>query len=190
MVGRPTGQKGWDYAAEAFSALTSDERSRIELVIIGGLGSGNGPYSEYSERVAQCFAELNLERFKNLGELDHEATLAHLEGADLLVFPSVFEPLGLVLIEAMRTGCCILASNAAGPSDVVNRPWGRLVDFDDPHQRATRLTEGLQSFLHTDMSILAEWSRAARTAGASYRWSDCAAVHLAALRPRSSEYAE
>ena len=190
MVGRPTGQKGWDYAAEAFTALTSDERSRVELVIIGGLGSGSGPYSDYSERVARRFADLKLERFKNLGVLHHDATLAHLGGADLLVFPSVFEPLGLVLIEAMRAGCCILASNAAGPTDIVKRPWGRIVDFDDPHQRAHRLTEALQSFLQTDMSILAEWSRAARTAGASYRWSDCAAVHLAALRAGPSKHAE
>ncbi len=190
MVGRPTGQKGWDYAAEALSALTPEEQSRVELALIGGLGSGNGPYSDYSQRVAQRFAELNLERFENLGVLTHEATLAHLGGADLLVFPSVFEPLGLVLIEAMRAGCCILASNAAGPSDVVKRPWGRVVDFNDPHQRAQRLTEALQSFLHTDMSVLAEWSRAARTAGASYRWRDCAAAHLAALRAGPPKHAE
>ena len=183
MVGRPTGQKGWDYAAAAMANLNDDERKRIELVIIGGLGTGSGPYSDYSKRVAQRFDALHLNRFANLGPLSHTETLAHLAGADLLLFPSVFEPLGLVIIEAMQAGCCILASNAAGPVDLLHRPWGRLVDFNDPTQRVDRLTEALQSFLHTDMSVMSEWSRAATVAGAAYTWADCVSVHLDALRP-------
>gem|GEM_PF-2300469 len=183
MVGRPTGQKGWDYAAESLSALDAATRSRIELVIIGGLGTGSGPYSDYSERVSLRFQEVGIPRFQNLGELSHSETLAHLGGADLLLFPSVFEPLGLVLIEAMRSGCCVLASNAAGPSDVLRRPWGRVVDFRDPDRRVSNLTDALESFLETDVSILADWGQAARAAGTEFTWDSCVSVHLGALRP-------
>ncbi len=182
MVGRPTGQKGWDYAAEAIAGLDAEERSRVELIMIGGLGTGSGPYSDYSRRVADRFTSLNLDRMLNLGVLDHTETLAHLGGADLLLFPSVFEPLGLVLIEAMQSGCCVLASNAAGPSDLLQRPWGRTIDFDDPTKRVARLTDALKSFLHTDLSVLADWSRAARAAGSAYTWESCVRVHLDALR--------
>lgn len=182
MVGRPTGQKGWDYAAEALGALDDAARRRVELVMIGGLGSGSGPYSDYSRRVSQRFTEVGIPRIKNMGELSHTETLAYLGGADMLLFPSVFEPLGLVLIEAMRSGCCVLASNAAGPSDVLRRPWGRVVDFSDPARRVANLTDALESFLQTDGSILADWSRAARAAGADFTWDSCVQVHLDALR--------
>lgn len=184
MVGRPTGQKGWDYAAEAIARLEGTEQDRVELAVIGGLGTGSGPYSDYSQRVSAQFDAIGLDRFANLGELSHSDTLAHLVSADLLLFPSVFEPLGLVLIEAMTAGCCVLASDAAGPSDVVSHPWGRRVPFADPNERADRLTEALQSFLQTDMSVLAQWSTAARVAGARHTWDQCAAVHLDALRSR------
>ena len=54
MVGRPTGQKGWDYAAAALASLSASESARLELTLIGGLGTGDGPYSQYSRRVAQA----------------------------------------------------------------------------------------------------------------------------------------
>ena len=115
MVGRPTGQKGWDYAVEALSRLSDVQAERVDLVLLGGLGSGSGPYSTYSERVAAKYNALKPHQVHNLGACSHPEVLAHLVAADLLLFPSVFEPLGLVLLEAMAAGCCVLSSNAAGP---------------------------------------------------------------------------
>ncbi len=181
MVGRPTGQKGWDYAAAALAKLNIAEAERIELVLLGGLGTGNGPYSAYSERVAATFDALHPHAVKNLGACDHTTVLAHMAAADLLLFPSVFEPLGLVLLEAMAAQCSILSSNAAGPSDLVHAPWGVQVDFTDPQLREDRLCEGLRSFLELGRAELDRRGTLAREAAAAHTWEQCASVHQSAL---------
>jgi glycosyltransferase involved in cell wall biosynthesis len=181
MVGRPTGQKGWDYAAAAFSALSPVESAPIELVLIGGLGTGSGPYSQYSQRVAQAFTELDHVAVHNAGALPHDETLSHMLAADLLLFPSVFEPLGLVLLEAMSHGCCILASDAAGPSDVIQPPWGQLIPFGEPRRRTDEITDGLRAFLKLDRESMTQQQKQAKTAAEGRSWSGCAKVHLEAL---------
>jgi glycosyltransferase involved in cell wall biosynthesis len=184
MVGRPTGQKGWDYAAEALHDLDQSALGRIELALIGGLGQGSGPYSAYSERVSKRFDDLPHAKVANLGALAHEDVMAHLAGADLLLFPSVFEPLGLVLIEAMAAGCCVLASDASGPRDVLQPPWSQCVAFKDPQARVNAITEGLRSFLAASRTDLDRWADLARIASAVHTWERCAAVHLQALTSR------
>jgi len=181
MVGRPTGQKGWEYAAAALAQLNTEEAQRIQMVLLGGLGTGNGPYSAYSQRVAADFERLHPHAVTNLGARPHQEVLAHLRAADLLLFPSVFEPLGLVLLEAMAAQCCVLSSNAAGPSDLVQPPWGIQVEFNDPTQREKRLVEGLRSFLALSRAELDRLSGLAREASTAYSWSQCAEIHYAAL---------
>jgi len=184
MIGRPTGQKGWDYAAEAIGQLKPEHASKLEVALIGGLGAGNGPYSSYSTRVAEAFSKLNTPEIFNLGERPHGEVLSHLAAADLLLFPSVFEPLGLVLLEAMTAKCCVLASDAAGPSDLLESPWGTLMSFRDPEQRVREIRDGLASFLDLDRASLERRKVAAGVAGQAHTWEGCARVHLDALMRR------
>jgi glycosyltransferase involved in cell wall biosynthesis len=181
MVGRPTGQKGWDYACAAFRSLEPEETRCIDLVLIGGLGKGNGPYSSYSTQVANDFAKLSFITVHNLGALDHFSTLSHMAAADLLLFPSVFEPLGLVLLEAIASGCCVLASDAAGPSDLLDEPWGISVPFGIPETRVQALTDGLRQFLTWSREDLDERSKMAKAKSELFTWRQCASVHLKAL---------
>ena len=102
----------------------------------------------------------------------------------LLLFPSVFEPLGLVLLEAMTAECCVLASDAAGPSDLLEPPWGALMRFDDPAQRVREIHNGLVSFLDLDRASLERRKVAAGAAGQAHTWEGCARVHLDALMRR------
>ena len=183
MVGRPTGQKGWDYAARAMGSLSTADAKRVELVLIGGLGHGNGPYSSYSQIVADEFANLRPHKVANIGAISHTETLAHLHAADLLLFPSVFEPFGLVLLEAMKAKCVVLASDAAGPSDIVKAPWGVTVPFGVPEHRTKKLTEGLHSFLTMDRAGLSKLQGLAEQASCAFTWSHCAKAHFNALFP-------
>ena len=184
MVGRPTGQKGWDYAAAALASLSASETARLELTLIGGLGTGEGPYSQYSRRVAQAFHELKHIDLHNAGALTHSETLSHMLAADLLLFPSVFEPLGLVLLEAMSHGCCVIASDAAGPADLIQAPWGQTVPFSDPVRRVDGLVERVRTFLSLDRHVVTQHQDQARQAAESYSWSKCADVHIEALMGR------
>jgi starch synthase len=184
MVGRPTGQKGWDYVAAALEKLNPTLAAQIELTLIGGLGQGQGPYSSYSSRVAAQFDALIHPTIFNLGALPHTEVLAHLVAADLLLFPSVFEPLGLVLLEAMAAGCCVLASDAAGPADLLEAPWGHQMAFSDPERRVAAIIEGLEVFLRTQPTERAQHQLSAIAAARAHSWDHCARVHLdALLRP-------
>jgi glycosyltransferase involved in cell wall biosynthesis len=181
MVGRPSGQKGWEYVAEALGQLDPKLGHRIELVIIGGLGQGQGPYSSYSTHMAERFAALAHTPVFNLGELPHDTVLAHLKAADLLLFPSIFEPLGLVLLEAMAAGTCIVASDAAGPVDLVREPWGRLMPFSDPKRRVEEITRGIKHAVNLSKAEREAYKSSARTAARMHTWSACAEVHIEAL---------
>jgi len=183
MVGRPTGQKGWDYAAAALAQLSPEDAARIDLVIIGGLGQWEGPFSAYSSRVAADFEALSHLRMANLGPLPHTSVLAHLQAADVLLFPSVFEPLGLVLLEAMAAGCMVLASDAAGPRDLLHAPWGITVAFDEPGSRVDSLLAGIQTLLALSRTEIIARQDASRAAARGADWAITARAHRDALFP-------
>jgi glycosyltransferase involved in cell wall biosynthesis len=183
-VGRPTGQKGWDYLLAAIHLLLARDAElakRLQLVAIGGLGHWQGPYSEFSQRLGKNLAELDSLAFHNASECDHDRVRALLGGADLLLHPAVFEPFGLVLPEAMQAGCSVLSTNVDGPSEILAPPWGQLVDFRVPQARAEALYLGLVQQLKLSRAELTRRSVLAQQASTRFTWSRCAAHHLRAM---------
>lgn len=61
------------------------------------------------------------------------------QAADLFMLPSVHEPFGIVLLEAMAASCPILASPVGGIKYLISdRENGLLVDFSDPEEVAQK----------------------------------------------------
>ena len=183
-VGRPTGQKGWDYLVEALARLESRKpalAARLDLVIAGGLGDATSPWSHFSRRVGRGLAALSHVRVHNTGEISHEAVLGWMKFADLLVHPAVFEPFGLVVLEAMSQGCSILTTDADGPADLVAAPWGVRVPFGEPARRVAGLEAALEGQLRLPRVQLNAHGAAAQEAARSFSWDRCAGEHLAAL---------
>jgi D-inositol-3-phosphate glycosyltransferase len=183
-VGRPTGQKGWDYLSSALARLVAERpelAAQIELVILGGLGEWDGPFSDYSRRVSEAMGDLAPIKIANLGIVPHAQVLAYMRAAHLLIHPATFEPLGLVLLEAMAAGCGIIAGDAEGPSDLLRPPWGRLVAFGEPAQRVENLYTALNDWLVLSPAQITEQGAAAEVAARAYTWPACAAGHWAAL---------
>jgi len=185
-IGRPTGQKGWDYLAEALCRIEAEDPGtarKIELVVLGGVGKWSGPFSAYAERICAQLESLRHVRVANLGTLSHSQVLGHLEGAHALVHPAIFEPLGLVLLEAMASGCVLLTSDADGPTDLVRAPWGECLDFSDPSRRISLLIAGICSLVQEPRSDLIARGSLAVEAAKAYTWPACAQAHLSVLRP-------
>ena len=126
FVGRITRQKGLAHLLRAWKKVSPD----YGLVLAAGSPDEPGIGAE----VAALIAELQSERknvwwFKDMAP-HHELT-ALLTSADLFLCPSIYEPLGIVNLEAMGCETAVLASRVGGIPEVVSDgETGSLVDYD------------------------------------------------------------
>lgn len=119
--------KGLELLLRAFARVAQEEpRARLVLV-----GSGGTQYLSCEAELRAYVAERGLEaRVLFTGYTDRVAD--YLRAADVFVFPSESEALGLALIEAMACGCAALASATGGILDIVDdRINGRLLPVGD-----------------------------------------------------------
>lgn len=126
FVGRITRQKGVGHLLAAADAFDPD----IQLVLCAG--AADTP--ELGAEVAQAVARLR-ERRGNVywvsEMLPTEQVRQILSGADVFVCPSVYEPLGIVNLEAMACGTAVVASDVGGiPEVVADGVTGTLVHYD------------------------------------------------------------
>ena len=125
FVGRITRQKGLAHLLRAWKEVPDE----YGLVLAAGSPDEEGIGAE----VAQLIAELQSTRaniwwIKNM--LPHNQLTAMLTGADLFICPSVYEPLGIVNLEAMGCETAVLGSRVGGiPEVVAENETGELVDY-------------------------------------------------------------
>jgi glycosyltransferase involved in cell wall biosynthesis len=74
--------------------------------------------------------ELGLrDSIKHYGNVEEKDIPVHYQAADLAVFPSYYEGFGMPVLEAMSSGCPVLASNATSIPEVT----GDSAVLFDPH---------------------------------------------------------
>jgi glycosyltransferase involved in cell wall biosynthesis len=132
-VGRFTAEKNHAFLIEvAAEAIKLDHRVRLLLV-------GDGPLRGKIERRA---AELGIgERVIFAGERDDVPAIMA-AAMDVLVFPSLHEGLGLVVIEAQAAGLpCLIAERVPREADVVPTLISRLPVEEAPTLWAKRIME-------------------------------------------------
>lgn len=87
--------------------------------------------------------------------------------ADVFVLPTVYEPFGTVIVEAMATGLPAVVSKLAGAASAIDHGTSGLV-LDDPRD-AGELSANLKLLLDPDRR--AKMGAAAAAAAAGYEWS-------------------
>lgn len=146
-VGRLVKRKALDTLLRATRAVPG----RVRLVVIG-----DGPERPALEKLA---AELP-HRVEFTGSVPSEERDARLASADVFVLTSLHEAFGLVLLEAMRAGLAVVASDCGGPRDVVSdSETGFLVPVGDEGMLAGRLAK-----LAADRSLRERMGTAGRAA--------------------------
>ncbi|HEV2769639.1 MAG TPA: glycosyltransferase family 4 protein [Solirubrobacteraceae bacterium] len=111
LVGRLVYEKGFQHALDALPGV---------MKRLGGvrfLVAGSGPHRDELERQAAALGLTEHGTF--LGWIGDEWLSSLYRIADLCVVPSIYEPFGLVALEAMASGCPCLVADTGGLREVV-----------------------------------------------------------------------
>lgn len=129
FVGRITRQKGLAHLLRAWKEVPSE----YGLVIAAGSPDEAG----IGQEIATLIEELQRSRpnvFWIQQMLPHHELTAVLTAADLFICPSIYEPLGIVNLEAMGCATAVLGSAVGGiPEVVAHGVTGELVEYSTDH---------------------------------------------------------
>jgi starch synthase len=176
FVGRITRQKGLAHLLRAWKNVPDS----YGLV----LAAGSPDEPTIGNEVAELIEELQKSR-KNVWwikeMLPHDKLTAALTHADLFLCPSIYEPLGIVNLEAMGCETAVLASRVGGIPEVVSHGnTGELVDYNEhdistfEHSIAEAATR-----LMADPELLQRYGKAGRQRAATeFGWDAVAATTL------------
>ena len=110
-LGRFVRKKGFDVLLDAFKRYVETSPVPARLVL-----GGDGPLDRQLRRQADNLGIANLVEFK--GWVDDIASC--LDAADIFILPSLDEPFGIVLLEAMARGKPIITTDVSGPRDFLD----------------------------------------------------------------------
>ncbi len=143
FIGRLVGIKGVDILLKA--VLIIKKKIPDVYVYIAGIG----PLEKELKELAK---KLNVEENVDfLGFVSENEKWFYLKSSDLCVFPSRYEPFGIVLLEAMVCGKAIIASNVGGIPDIIDTgKTGLLFECDDINDLAKKIIYLLQNKMLRD----------------------------------------
>ncbi len=151
FVGILSQRKGLSYLLDAVASLGR----HVELTLLG------------TKPAADCAAlDAAVRAHRWISSAPHAGVLAEMERQDVLVFPSLFEGFGLVILEAMSRGLPVITTaHTAGPDLIEDGEDGFLV----PIRSAAAIAEKLAT-LHRDRARLAAMREAALVKAAARTW--------------------
>ncbi len=115
ISGRLAQQKGWDVLLKVLPHLFA-QRKDVQLIV---LGSGEEQYRDQVIKLAKLYP-------KQIGlhlRSDFRLPRKLFSAADIMLMPSMYEPGGIVALEALRYGAVPLVRRTGGLNDII-------VDFD------------------------------------------------------------
>lgn len=153
MVGRLTGEKGFDLGFRAVSKLIQ-KYPQLTLTLIGD--------GILFEELQQLKRKLKLGKHVTMkGFVKPEEVKDYMDNASLVLVPSDYESFGLVALEAAMRGRPVIASDVCGLKEVVKHgETGLLVPPQDPDALANAIEQLLQDPIKIDKMGAAALKRA------------------------------
>ncbi|WP_263792998.1 glycogen synthase [Salinibacter sp.] len=186
FVGRITRQKGILHLVEAIHHFDDD----VQVVLCAGAPDTEEIGAEMERRVETARAETD-NRIVWLAEmLPREDVITMYTHASVFVCPSVYEPFGIINLEAMACETPVVASRVGGiPEIVVPDETGLLVDVDptggddvepaDPDAFAHGLADGVNALMRDPERREQMGTAARRRVEAQFSWTAIAEQTLA-----------
>ena len=179
FVGRITRQKGLAHLLRAWQKVPKD----YSLV----LAAGSPDEPAIGAEVEQLIAELSKQRgniiwIKQM--LDRDELTALLTGAQVFLCPSIYEPLGIVNLEAMACETAVVASKVGGiPEVVVDNETGLLVDYSPNSSEFEDALASAINRLMSDKSLSVKYGQAGRIRAIEhFGWDKVAAATIELYR--------
>jgi glycogen(starch) synthase len=175
LVGRLVYEKGFHLALQALPGLA--ERLGDVRFIVAGSGTAEQELREQAR-------ELGLDAYGTfLGWIGDDVLHSLYRIADLTVVPSIYEPFGLVALEAMASGCPCLVADTGGLREVVpNGDVGLRFRSRDPDSLAA-----MAERLLTDAGLCDRLVAEAQEHVLSFDWADVARQVAGVYRELAAE---
>lgn len=162
FIGRLERWKGPEWLIRAVAGACQNIDCKLKIV-----GDLRGERQRLTELASQLGIETHVEFF---GWQSQERCEELLNNSDVLVLPSVFDPGGTVVLEAMASGKPVIAVRWGGPADFLDETCGILIDPGDPASLVTNLEEAILT-LAKDRTRCLGMGRAGRAKVlAEYTW--------------------
>lgn len=169
-IGNIEPRKNLIHLLEAFIIVCREVREPYRLVVSGQRGWLVGSLRRYFKTYPLR------ERVVFTGYVPEEDIPWFMNGADLFVFPSLYEGFGLPVLEAMSCGTPVITSNRSSLPEIVGKA-AILADPDDVRDLAERIIEVLR---RPEEKV--RLSRAGREQAAKFTWAETARRTLEVYR--------
>jgi starch synthase len=179
FVGRITRQKGLAHLLRAWA----DVPDEYGLVLCAGSADEVGIGAEFEELVRELQARRkNIWWIKEM--LPHPELIPLLTGADLFLCPSIYEPLGIVNLEAMACEVAVLASRVGGiPEVVADGLTGKLIDYTtESAQFESHLSDGIIEMMSNPEKLREMGSAGRKRAIDEFGWEAVARTTISLYR--------
>jgi len=176
-VGRFLDWKGMHLGLPAFAGLCQlDPNARLTLI---GDGPSEGRWRRLASRLGIA------DRIAWHSWMPQEELLAAYAAHDVLLFPSLRDSGGMVVLEAMQQGLPVVCLDRGGPGVIANDACGRVVATEGLDRKAVigGLSRALRS-LAGDMALRMRLSKGAKDRVAAFSWKEKVARILAEVEGR------
>jgi glycosyltransferase involved in cell wall biosynthesis len=160
FLGRLVDSKGVDSVLEVLARVRKKvPKARMRII-------GDGPDRKRLETMAKKLGLADVVTF--YGWVPPEECPRLLAECDLLVFPSVFDCGGAVVLEAMTLGLSVIALDWGGPSDYLASGGGVLIEPVGRKEEIALLTKAVLSLTPEKRRVLGETAR--QVIAEQYTW--------------------
>ncbi|MGL5875178.1 MAG: glycosyltransferase family 4 protein [Xenococcaceae cyanobacterium] len=140
------------------------EVPELHLAVVGS--TEGSPYPQLANKL-NLTSRVHFQGFRR--DVD-----AIMQAVDFLVFPSRYEPFGLVITEAMASGLPVITAQTVGAAELVKPECGIVLsDSEDVKALAAALSE-----LGGDRALREKMGKAARSIAELYSWKNTAQNYL------------
>jgi glycosyltransferase involved in cell wall biosynthesis len=158
FIGNLEPRKNLSTLLEAYLQLPDNVRRKYSLILAGSMGWKND-----SLRKSLTDAEQAGENVRHIGFIDQADSPALYQNASLFVMPSLYEGFGIPILEAMASGCPVVASDIP----VLKEVGGDAAIYADPLNSADFKEKIMEQLEH---EATPEWKELARRNVQRFSW--------------------